>query len=116
MFTLLDFKDETLAEYLNTALRRHGLDSYVFNVGVAPDGEPMFSITCPNASELDLARYLIYSSPHILRDMHPETAAQIKEIRRQNRQLFLNLLTSRTAFMLSFLALSAAALGYLFDL
>ncbi|WP_374439437.1 hypothetical protein [Pseudomonas panipatensis] len=116
MYTLLDFKEEALAEYLNSALRRHGLDSYVFNTGVSPEGEAIYSIACLNASELGLARHLIYSSSHFLRDIHPETARELQEIRRQNRQLFLALVTSKPAILVSILAMAAAALGYLFDL
>ncbi|SDJ59122.1 hypothetical protein SAMN05216189_101971 [Pseudomonas delhiensis] len=116
MHTLLHFKEEALAEYLNSALRRHGLDSYVFNTGVGPDGEAMFSIVCPNVSELGQARFLIYSSRHFLRDIHPEAARELLEIRRQNRQLFLKLATSRPALVVAALAMAAAVLGYLFGL
>lgn len=120
MHTLLDFKEEALAEYLNSALRRHGLDSYVFNVGVAPDGSPLFSIACPNVSEMKQGRYLIYSSPYFIRDIHPEAAHELLKIRwearRKGRQMLLRLLTSRPALVFSALALSAAAAGYLLDL
>lgn len=116
MYTLLDFKEEALAEYLNSALRRHGLDSYVFNTGVSPEGEAMFSIVCLNASELGQARHLIYSSQQLLQDIHPEAARELVEIRRRNRQLFLRLVTSRPAFVVAALAMTAAVLGYLFGL
>ena len=52
MYTLLDFKDKNLADYLNSALRRHGLDSYVFPSGLGPDGEEIFTISCLQPSEL----------------------------------------------------------------
>lgn len=116
MYTLLEFKEEALAEYLNSALRRHGLDSHVFNVGVGQGGEAVFSIACLNASELKQARYLIYSSPHFLSDIHPEAASELRKIRRQNMQIFWTLVTSKPAIMLSILAIAAATLGYLFDL
>ncbi len=116
MYTLLDFKEEVLAEYLNTALRRHGLDSYVFNVGVDCDGNAIFSIACLNVSEMQQARRLIYSSRHFLEDIHPEAASVLRGIRRQNRQLFLRLLTSKSAIAISTVAAAAAILGYLFDL
>ncbi|MCP1648477.1 MULTISPECIES: hypothetical protein [Pseudomonas aeruginosa group] len=120
MHTLLDFKEEALAEYLNSALRRHGLDSYVFNVGVAADGSPLFSIACPNVSEMSQARYLIYTSTEFIRDIHPEAAEVLWKIRwearRKGRQMLLKLLTSRPALVFSALALGAAAVGYLLDL
>lgn len=116
MYTLLDFKDEALAEYLNSALRRHGLDSYVFNVGVDPDGNDMFAIACLNVSEMQQARHLIYSSRYFLSDIHPEAAGVLREIRRQNTRWLLGLLTSKPAIVFSIVALVAAALGYLFDL
>jgi hypothetical protein len=120
MHTLLDFKEEALAEYLNSALRRHGLDSHVFKIGVARDGSPLFSIACPNVSEMKQARYLIYSSTDFIRDIHPEAAEVLRNIRWEARhkisQMMLRLLTSKPALVFSALALSAAAAGYLLDL
>ncbi len=116
MYTLLEFKEEALADYLNSALRRHGLDTSVFNIGVAPDGKPLYAITSHKASELDLARHLIYSSHAFIEDIHPEAAAELAEIRRHNRQLFLGLFTSRRAVVFAGVVLGIAALAYLFDL
>jgi hypothetical protein len=59
---------------------------------------------------------LIYSSQQLLRDIHPEAARELVEIRRRNRQLFLGLVTSRPAFVVAALAMAAAVLGYLFGL
>jgi hypothetical protein len=116
MYTLLEFKEEALATYLNSALRRHGLDSYVFNNGVDHKGRALFSITCLNASEMKQARHLIYSSRYFLEDIHPEAASELNEIRRQHRRLILRLLTSKPAIVLSVGAMVVATLGYLFDL
>lgn len=120
MYTLLDFKEEALAEYLNSALRRHGLDSHVLNVGVDPDGHTLFSIVCPNVSDMKQARHLICTSPQFLGDIHPETASELRKVRWEarykSRPLIIRLLTSRPALVLSALALAAAALGYVFDL
>jgi len=116
MYTLIDLKNESQAEYLNSALRRHGLDSFVFKTGVATDGSEMFSITCFNASELKQARHLIYSSRNFLGDIHPEAAVTIRELRNQNSNAFLHALTSKPVLIISFLAMAAALLGYIFDL
>ncbi|MDH4566497.1 hypothetical protein E8E95_07385 [Pseudomonas sp. BN414] len=116
MHPVLHFKDRNIAEYLNTALRRHGLDSHVFNTGLSPEGDEMFSITCLESSELKLARHLIYSSRYFLNDIHPEAASELREIRKANRRIFLDLVKSRPAIIISILAMSAAALGYIFDL
>ena len=116
MYTLIDLKNESQAEYLNSALRRHGLNSFILNTGIAPDGVKMFSITCHNASDLKRARHLIYTSSYFLSDMHPEAAMTIRELRRQNRSIFLEALTSKPAFIISSLAMVAALIGYIFDL
>ena len=116
MHTLIDFPDENQAEYLNSALRRHGLDSYVFKTGVSPDGNAVFSITCFQASELKQARHLIYSSRHFIGDIHPEAASTLREIRYENNKQFLNLLTAKPALIISSLALIAGITGYLIDL
>lgn len=116
MYTLIDLNNETQAEYLNSALRRHGLDSFVFKTGVGADGSEMFSITCFNASELKQARHLIYSSRNFLSDIHPEAAVTIRELRYENSNIFLHALTSKPALIISSLAMAAAFLGYIFDL
>ena len=116
MYTLIDLNNETQAEYLNSALRRHGLDSFVFKTGVGADGSEMFSITCFNASELKQARHLIYGSRNFLSDIHPEAAVAIRELRYENNNIFLQALTSKPALIISSLAMAAAFLGYIFDL
>ncbi|WP_146036027.1 hypothetical protein [Pseudomonas sp. LFM046] len=116
MYTLLDFTNKDFAEYFNSALRRHGLDSYVFAFGLGPDGEEIFSVACLNASELQQARYLIYSSRYFLNDIHPEAAEKLREIRKRHAQGILELATSRPVIIFSVLALAAATLGYLLDL
>ncbi|MBB1519127.1 hypothetical protein [Aquipseudomonas guryensis] len=116
MYTLLDFKDKNLADYLNSALRRHGLDSYVLPSGLGPDGEEIFSISCLQSSELKQGRHLIYSSRYFLNDIAPEAASELREIRNQHAQGILKLLTSKPAIIASALAMTAAALGYIFDL
>lgn len=115
MYTLIDLPNETLAEYLNLALRRHGLDSFVLNTGVDATGRNIFSITCLNPSELKQARHLIYSCRNFIIDIHPEAAILIREIRHQNTSLFVSALTSKPALIIACLALTAAALGYIFD-
>lgn len=116
MYSLLDFKDKNLADYLNSALRRHGLDSYVFTSGLDPEGEVIFSISCLQASELKQARHLIYSSNYFLNDIAPEAASALRAIRQRNDQRALRFLTSKPAFIASALAMTAAAVGYLLDL
>jgi hypothetical protein len=116
MYTLIDLHNENQAEYLNSALRRHGLDSFVFKNGVEADGKEIFSITCLNASELKQARYLIYSSQNFLADIQPEAALTIREIRHKNSKIFLGILTSKQVLAFSSLALVAALIGYIFDI
>lgn len=116
MYTLIDLHNENQAEHLNSALRRHGLDSFVFKNGIEADGKEIFSITCLNASELKQARQLIYSSQNFLADIQPEAALIVREIRHQNNRLFLGALTSKPALAISLLALAAALIGYIFDL
>lgn len=113
---LLAFKDEALAESLNSALRLHGLDSYVFNEGPGPDGAPMFCINCIKVSDLELARHLIYRSQAFMADLHPEAAGELRDIRRQSHQPFIALITSRRALVFSAVLLAIAALGYLLGL
>ena len=116
MYSLIELNNESQAEYLNSALRRHGLDSFVFKNGIDPDGRAIFSISCLNASELDQARHLIYSSQHFLNDIHSEAAITIRELRHQNSKIFLGMLTSKPIIVISSLALAAALLGYILDL
>jgi hypothetical protein len=116
MYTLIDLHNENQTEYLNSALRRHGLDSFVFKNGVDADGKEIFSIACLNASELKQARHLIYSSKHFLADIHPEAAVTIREIRHQNSAIFMGAITSKPMLAISLLALTAALIGYIFDL
>lgn len=115
MYTLIDLKNESQAEYLNSALRRHDLDSFVLKTGVGADGSEIFSITCFNASELKQARHLIYSSRNFLSDIHPEAAVTIRELRYENSNV-LHALTSKPVLIISSLAMVAALLGYIFDL
>jgi hypothetical protein len=115
MYTLLEFKDEALATYLNSALRRHGLDSDVISLGVDPQGLPIFTIICLRISQLTLARHLIYSSRSFIVDLEAEAASKLLAIRRQHRQALLGRLTSRPALWFSAVALTIAALGYWFD-
>ncbi|UUY08160.1 hypothetical protein LRS11_20550 [Pseudomonas sp. J452] len=116
MYTLLDFTDKHLADYLNSALRRHGLDSYVFSSGKGHDGADIFSISCLQPGELKLGRHLIYSSRYFLNDLAPEAASELRLIRDTHNQGILKLLTSKPALIASALALTTAALGYLFEL
>lgn len=112
MYALIDLYDENQAEYLNSALRRHGLDSFVLKTGISPQGAQVFSISCFNASELKTARHLIYSCQHFIGDIHPEAVATIREIRYQNNKILLRLITSKPMMALSFLAITAALVGY----
>ena len=116
MYTLIDLNNESQADYLNSALRRHGLDSYVFKNGVSPDGSEVFSIACFQASELKQARHLIYTCQNFMGDIHPEASITLREIRYKNRKLFLGLLTSKPILIISSLALAAAIFGYILDL
>ncbi len=116
MYTLIDLSSEIQAEYLNSALRRHGLDSFVFKSGVDPTGKDIHSISCLNASELKQARHLIYSCRNFINDIHPEAAILIREMRHQNNSIFWGAFTSKPALVISSIALSAALLGYFFDL
>ncbi|MGY4533183.1 hypothetical protein ACVW0Y_002313 [Pseudomonas sp. TE3786] len=116
MYTLLEFKEQTRATYLNAALRQHGLDSDVVNIGVDPEGNAIFSIVCFRVSQLTLARHLIYNSRSFIGDIQPEVASELQEIRRQKRQALLGKLTSAPALLFAAVALIIAALGYLFDL
>lgn len=114
MYTLIALNNENQAEYLNSALRRHGLDSFVFKNGVDADGVDIFSICCLNASELNQARYLINRSHHFIDDIHPEAAVTIREIRHQNNKTFLRLVQSKPIVIISSISLAVALLGYLF--
>ena len=116
MYTLIDLSNEIQAEYLNSALRRHGLDSFVFKSGVDSAGKDIHSISCLNASELKQARHLIYSCRNFINDIHPEAATLIREIRHQNNSMFFGALTTKPALVVSLLALTTALLGYIFDL
>ncbi len=116
MYSLIDLKDQSQADYLNSALRRHGLDAFVLGNGLAPDGRAVFSIACLNASELAQARWLIYSCPRFIGDLHPEAAMLIRELRAQNHGLVAGLLLSRPVRWIAGLALAGAVLGYLLDL
>ncbi|WFS17623.1 hypothetical protein P9K38_19545 [Pseudomonas sp. 905_Psudmo1] len=116
MYTLIDLNNENQADYLNSALRRHGLDSFVFKNGIDADGREIFSISCLNASELKQTRHLIYSCQYFISDIHPEAAISIREMRHQNNKIFSKFLTSKTVVVISSLALAAALLGYIFDL
>lgn len=62
MYTLLEFRDVALATCLSAALRRLGVDSNVFNVGLDLDGNAVLSTACLNASELEQVRHLIYAA------------------------------------------------------
>lgn len=116
MYTLVCLNNELQAEYLNSALRRHGLDSFVFKNGVDPDGQDIHSISCLNASELKHARHLIYSCGHFINDIHPEAAIFIRDIRHQNTNVFFAKLISKPALVISFMALSVALLGFILNL
>lgn len=112
MYPLIDFKNELQAECLNSALRRHGLNSFVFQNGLAPDGSPVYSITCFNVSELKLARHLLHTSHYFLADIHPEAAIPLRELRQANSERLLRAVTARPILKISALALAVALLGY----
>lgn len=60
MYSVIDLQNEYQAEYLNSALRRYGLNSVVIKNGVYPDGRDVYTISCFNVVELDRANCLIY--------------------------------------------------------
>jgi hypothetical protein len=115
MYILLEFKEQALADYLNLALRRHGVDCYVFTVGVAPDGTAVHCVACLQPSEVDQARHLIYSSRDFIQNMPPEAAEHLREVRRENTRVFLSVFSSKWVLMVSGFLLVVAALGYWFD-
>lgn len=114
MYSLLEFKEQPLADYLNLALRRHGLNCEVVCMAVDPHGNALYSIVCFMPSEMNQARHLIYTSSSFMQDIDAEAAIVLREIRRENNRLFLSLFTSRTAIGFSIVALAVAVLGYLF--
>ncbi|MEN0107182.1 MAG: hypothetical protein AAGC84_12250 [Pseudomonas sp.] len=115
MHILLELKDEAFANYLNTALRSHGVNSEVSNIAVDAEGQPLFSIICLRIRQMTLARHLIYSSRSFIADIESEAVEELLEIRRQHRQMLLARLTSQPALWFSAAALTIAALGYWFD-
>lgn len=114
MFLLIEFKEEPLAEYVNSALRRHGVDSQVYNVGVFPDGSPVFAIACFLTAEMDQARHLLYTSHEFLGDIHPEAAFVLQKIRQENNRRLLGWFASKPVKIVAAAGLIVGVLGYLF--
>jgi len=56
MFYVHETTDEGQADYLNSALRRYGVDSFVAPIGPDAEGRNVYGIACPLASEAEQAR------------------------------------------------------------
>jgi len=104
------------AEYLNSALRRHGVDSVVLTNGLSPEGQPVYSIVCPHAAEAEQARHLLLTDRAFINDLHPECAGEVRILRRENTAVLTRLLSSRRLLILSGCALVIALCGYVFEL
>jgi hypothetical protein len=116
VFYLFDTTNQDQAEYLNSALRRYGVDSTVFVNGLSPEGEHIYTIACPHAAEAEQARHLLYTDRAFVNDLHPEFASKVRAILAQNTALLTQLLSSKTMLVASGLALATAFCGYLLDL
>ncbi len=114
MFVLMEFKEESMAEYINSALRRYGVDSQVLNVGVFPDGSAAFAIVCFLTGEMDQGRHLLYTSHEFMADIHPEAAIVLQRLRQEHNQRLLSWLTSKPVLIVSLVGLAVGGLGYLF--
>ncbi|MGM3386877.1 hypothetical protein KXR94_04380 [Stutzerimonas stutzeri] len=112
MFYLFDTTRPELADYLNGALRQHGVDSFVLSNGTSPEGLAMFSIVCAHPVESAQARHLLYTDRSFVNDLHPEFAAEVRSLRAEHASLIARMLTSRPVLLLSGLALVAALAGY----
>tara|TARA_B100000446_G_scaffold180218_1_gene196090 strand:+ start:57 stop:407 length:351 start_codon:yes stop_codon:yes gene_type:complete len=113
MYNLIDSTNKHYIEYINTALRRYGVDSVVIVVGKSPDGNDIYSTVCPSASEASQARNLLYSDNQFINDIAPEFSNQLRITRNEKTMGIAELLTSKTMFKISVVAFIIVLLGYL---
>lgn len=116
MFYVHETTDSDQADYLNSALRRHGVDAFVATLGPDAEGTMVYGIACPLASEAEQARHLLYSDQAFIGDLRPDAAFAIREKRARKNALFVRLLTSNWMLKTSGLMLLIALGGYLLGL
>ncbi|KJH82142.1 hypothetical protein [Stutzerimonas stutzeri] len=116
MFYVHETTDEGQADYLNSALRRYGVDSFVAPIGPNAEGRNVYGIACPLASEAEQARYLLYSNRAFIGDLHPDAASEISEKRARKNAAFVRLMTSNRILKASGLMLLIVLGGYLLGL
>jgi hypothetical protein len=116
MFYLFDTTRPDLAEYLNGALRRHGVDSFVLSNGTSPEGSAIFSIVCVHPVESAQAKHLLYTDRTFVNDLHPEFAIEVRALRAEHASSIARILTSRPVLLLSAVAFAAAVTGYVFGI
>ncbi len=116
MFYVHETTDEDLADHLNSALRRHGVDSFVAPIGLDAVGRNVYGIACPLASEAEQARHLLYSNRKFIGDLRPDAGLEIREKRTRKNALFIRLLTSDRMIKASGLLLLITLGGYLLGL
>jgi len=85
------------------------------NVGMNPEGIPVYAVVCPLASEASQARMLLFSDDQFINDIDPEFANKLRGLRADNTLGISSLFSSKLMFLISALAAFALFLGYYFE-
>lgn len=112
MNNIINSTKEIRIRSISSALRSQGVGTIVKSVGVTPNGEPIYAVVVPLATEAARARDLLYHDSQFLLEMSPELANYIRGIRSDNLIQFGQILQSKLMYKLSVFAFIAILIGY----